>query len=203
MRTSVFALLVTALALAGCARETPLQPTSSSTPASSLARSASGRIAPGRPGYEAAYVDGQTVTINAIEVPNHAPMQAQADFYEVVYPTGWEQMGLAPPQCNPCDHDNNGIDAQDYHDHVLDSKPGIRGYRALWHVYAVVPAYNGDPTHDAAVNTAYKAALPLKSEAALNAFLAQSLPGGGPAAVKIDAQFYFLCAVVGGPHPIP
>ena len=33
---------------------------------------------PGRPGYEPAYVKDQTVTINAIEVPNVAPQQGQA-----------------------------------------------------------------------------------------------------------------------------
>src|SRR6266496_2526322 len=35
----------------------------------------------GKPGYEPAYFDGATVTINAIEVPQGAPSQAQADFY--------------------------------------------------------------------------------------------------------------------------
>jgi len=62
-----------------------------------------------KPEYEQAYVNGKTVTINAIEVPQHAPLQAQADLYLVVYPIGWETMGVAPPQCNPCDHEGDGI----------------------------------------------------------------------------------------------
>jgi hypothetical protein len=56
------------------------------------------------PQYEPAYFGGQTVTINVIEVPNGAPEQAQADFYQVVYPIGWQSLGLSAPQCNPCDH---------------------------------------------------------------------------------------------------
>jgi hypothetical protein len=151
------------------------------------------------PGYEDAYYDGSTVTINAIDLPQHAPMVAQADFYEVVYPIGWEQMGLPAPQCNPCDHQGNGIDFTDYHDHVLDSipsSPAGNDYRALWHVYVVVPAYNQDPTHDAAVNAAYAAHLPITSEDAINQVLGETMPDGSPVAVKIDAQIYFLCAVV-------
>lgn len=80
------------------------------------------------PEYEAAYVGGSTVTINAIEVPNRAPQQAQADFYQVVYPIGWQSLGLAAPQCNPCDHQGNGIDFTDFHDHILDSMPSNPGH---------------------------------------------------------------------------
>src|SRR4051812_6473574 len=97
-----------------------------------------------QPGYEPAYVNGKTVTINAIEVPQRAPERAQADFYETVYPIGWQQLGLAPPQCNPCDHEGNGIDFTDFHDHVLDSMPSAPGhgeYSPLWHVYLEIPAY--------------------------------------------------------------
>jgi hypothetical protein len=41
-----------------------------------------------QPQYEPAYFDGRTVTINAIEVPQHpGPLaNATADFYQVVYP---------------------------------------------------------------------------------------------------------------------
>ena len=154
----------------------------------------------GPPQYEPAYVFGQTVTINAIEVPNNAPLQAQADFYQVVYPTGWQSLGLAPPQCNPCDHDQNGIDAFDFHDHVLDSMPGTPGhdqFHPLWHVFLVIPAYNGNAAHDAAVNTALAAQLPTRSEAAVDALLSTHLGDGSPVAVEIDTHFYFLCAVVG------
>jgi hypothetical protein len=41
-------------------------------------------VAAGQPD-EPAYFNGKTVTINAIEVPQHAPLQAQADLYLVVY----------------------------------------------------------------------------------------------------------------------
>ena len=42
----------------------------------------------GKPGYEPAYYNDSTVTINAIETPQNAgPLEhAAADFYEVVYP---------------------------------------------------------------------------------------------------------------------
>jgi hypothetical protein len=155
-----------------------------------------------KPEYEQAYVGGSTVTINAIEVPNKAPLQAQADFYQVVYPVDWQARGLNPPQCNPCDHQGNGIDPTDFHDHVLDSMPGNPGhgeFTPLWHVFLVVPAYTGDAAHDAAVGDAYAAALPTKSEAAVDALLALKLGDGSPVAVEIDTHFYFLCAVV-SPH---
>ncbi len=193
------------LALVGCSKKNPTQPTGmdlSSARTGVAATSGAARLAPGKPGYEPAYVNGGTVTIDAIEVPGKAPAVAQADFYEVVYPTNWASEGIAPPQCNPCDHDGNGIDPLDYHDHVLDSKPGIVGYRAPWHVYAVVPAYNGDPTHDSAIDAVYKANLPLKSETEVLSYLAKRLPSGAPVAVKIDTDFYFLCSVV-NPNAMP
>jgi hypothetical protein len=174
----------------------------------------SGAFGQGQPGYENAYVGGRTVTINAIEVPNKAPYTAQADFYEVVYPIGWQQLGLSAPQCNPCDHDGNGIDFLDYHDHILDSmpsKPGHGEYSPLWHVFVVVPAYSfitesGDPSNDAAIGAAYASHLPTTSESAVDDLLAATLPGTNtPIAVEIDTEFYFLCAVVnsraaGVPH---
>ncbi len=200
-RFGIAVLLLTFVALAGCSKKNPTQPTGMDTaaPGAALkgaASTGSARLAPGQPGYEQAYVNNTTVTINAIEVPGKAPAQAQADFYEVVYPPNWQALGIAPPQCDPCDHDGNGIDPQDFHDHVLDSQPGVVGYRAPWHVYVVAPAYNGDATHDAAIGALYKANLPMKSETAVLDFLGMRLPSGAPVAVKIDTDFYFLCAVV-------
>jgi hypothetical protein len=164
-----------------------------------LSMALAGPAAAGKPEYEGAYVGGQTVTINAIEVPNKAPLQAQADFYLVVYPIGWT--GPAP-QCNPCDHDGGGIDFIDFHDHVLDSMPSWPGhgeFSPLWHVFAVVPAYSfltgGNPANDAAIGAAYGSHLPLKSEADVDALLATSF-NGGPLALEMDLHFYFLCAVV-------
>lgn len=157
-------------------------------------------------GYEQAYVNGTTVTINAINVKQNPTTNAQADFYEVVYPfdpaTGQELTAFWPgtPQCNPCDHQGNGITPDDFHDHVLDSQPsnpGGRNYTALWHVYLIMPNYTGDATHNTAVNTQLKALLPATSEAAVNALIATQVDGL-PLANKIDTQFYFLCAVVNG-----
>jgi hypothetical protein len=192
--------LVSALLIGGClADNTTSGPTTSSAP--QLSDQAG--TPQGQPGYEPAYYNGNVYTINAIEVPNHAPMQAQADFYEVVYPIGWQSLGVPPPQCNPCDHQGNGIDPTDFHDHVLDSIPGDPGhgnYRALWHVYLIMPNYTGDPAHDAAVSAAYATYLPATSETAIDALLATAGPGGAPLAIKIDTDFYFLCAVVGQGH---
>jgi hypothetical protein len=197
MSRSIAAIGILAL-LAGCGRSTTTTAPRSGATGAAISRVAPGPLA-GQPGYEPAYVNGQTVTINAIEVPNHAPTQAQADFYETVYPIGWQQMGLAPPQCNPCDHDHNGIDPEDFHDHILDSMPdtGHGEYHPLWHVNVVVPAYQeGNDAHNQAVGQAYATHIPTKSEAEVNALLAAKMPDGSPVAVKIDTHFYFLCAVV-------
>jgi len=160
-------------------------------------------VAAGQPEYEPAYFNGKTVTINAIELPQHAPLQAQADLYLVIYPIGWEELGAAPPQCNPCDHGNDGIAFDDFHDHVLDSIPSDPGhgeFRTLWHVFAVVPAYSfitgGDPANDDAVAAAFASHLPAKSEAAVDALVDLTLPDGSPVAVEIDTNSYFLCSVV-------
>jgi hypothetical protein len=47
-----------------------------------------------------------------------------------------------------------------------------------------------DPAHNAAVNAAYLSQLPLKSEAAVDAFIDAGY------AVEIDTGHYFLCSVV-------
>ena len=157
----------------------------------------------GKPEYEQAYFNGKTVTINAIEVPQNAPAQAQADLYLVVYPIGWEALGVSPPQCNPCDHEGDGIDFFDFHDHILDSMPANPGhgeFRTLWHVFGVAPAYSfftgGDPAKDDAVGAAYAQYLPARSEAAVDALLDARLPDGSPVAIEVDTDSYFLCAVV-------
>lgn len=156
-------------------------------------------IAGGLLGYEPAYFDGRTVTINVIELKQKAALQAQADFFEVVYPIGWESLGIGTPQCHPCDHEGNGIDFTDFHDHVLDSIPSSPGggeFSPLWHVFVVLPNYTGDLAHDAVVNSVYAAHLPAKSEAAVGTLLTATLPDGSRAAVEVDTHFYFLCAVV-------
>jgi len=157
----------------------------------SLALSLTSSSSAGRPEYEPAYFAGGTVTINAIEVPQNPGVlaQAAADFYQVVYPPN-TALWPGPPQCNPCDHDRNGIDLLDFHDHLLDSipsKPGGGEYSPLWHVFAVLPA-----SFTPAGQVAYAARLPMTSEAAVEAAVTAGV------AQVIDTHFYFLCAVVNG-----
>jgi hypothetical protein len=186
-------LIAGTVLIAGCAQTS--QPTSPSSSASSLGAVSANGLAPAalkggsQPGYEPAYVNGATVTINAIEVPqNNGPLEhAAADFYLTVYPpdtTLWPDT----PQCNPCDHDGQGIDFIDFHNHVLDSMPSAPGhgeYNPLWHVFAILPA---DFSH--AGQVAYAARLPMKSEADIEAAIDAGV------AVKQDLHFYFICAVV-------
>ena len=151
---------------------------------------ASGGSAAGPPGYEPAYFGGQTVTINAMEVPFHQAVltHASAEIYIVIYPKVVRDAGLVP-QCNPCDHGGGPT----FHDHVLDSIPGNPGggeFSPLWHVLIVRPNYTADPAHNAAVNAAYLSQLPLKSEPAVDAFIDAGY------AVEVDTGHYFLCAVV-------
>lgn len=145
----------------------------------------------GPPGYEEAYYNGQTVTINAIDVHQNPRVleHASADLYEVVYNQDALNDGKVP-QCNPCDHAGDGPTPDDFHDHVLDSTPSSPGhgeYRVPWHVYLIMPKPGMD--------SQYAALLPLDSEAKID----QAVAGG--VALKIDTNFYFLCAVV-SPHAV-
>lgn len=63
-------------------------------------------------------------------------------------------------------------------------------FSPLWHVFAIRPNYTADPVHNAAVNAAYLSQLPLKSEAAVDAFIDAGY------AVEVDTGHYFLCSVV-------
>src|SRR2546430_15492003 len=158
----------------------------------------------GPPAYEQAFVFGKTVTINAIEVPQRANDRALADFYQVVYPIDWAARGLNP-QCQPCDHDGQGIDFIDFHDHVLDSMPSSPGhgeFSPLWKVFVVIPAYDfitgPSTTHsNLDVSNAVAAALPVSSETAVDALLAERLPDGAPVAGLVDNPHHFVCAVGG------
>ena len=185
----VMVIVAAGIALAGCSKS-PVQPDPSGAAPSSLtslgsASESSARLQ-GKPGYEPAYFNGSTVTINAIEVPqNKGPLEhAAADFYQVVYPTN-HALWPSPPMCNPCDHQGNGIDFTDFHDHLLDSIPADPGhgeFNPLWHVFLVIPAPGKD--------VQYAAQLPMKSEAAVDAAIAAGI------AIEIDTNFYFICAVV-------
>lgn len=160
----------------------------------------SGASFAGKPEYELAYVNGRTVTINAIFVRNqNVPPSAQADFYFVVYPIGWETMNIGTPICNPCDHEGDGVDFIDFHDHVLDSMPADPGhgeFSPLWHVFLVIPNYNNDIGHDTLVNSIYASHIPAKSDAAVTSLVAARLPDGSPATMVVDTDFYFICSVV-------
>jgi hypothetical protein len=168
-----------------------------------LALAVVGGVSAQQPEYEPAYFNGKTVTMNAIELTQNAPLQAQADLYLVVYPIGWEGLGIAPPQCNPCDHEGDGIDFFDFHDHVLDSIPSDPGqgeFRTLWHVFGVAPAYSfftgGDPAKDDEIGKAFAKQLPAKSESEVDALVDSTLPDGTPVAIEVDTGSYFLCAIV-------
>lgn len=155
----------------------------------SLALFAAAPADAGQPQYEPAYFNGTTVTINAIEVPqNHGPLaHAAADFYQVVYPPD-ASLWPGAPQCDPCDHQGNGFDLTDFHDHLLDSipsNPGHGEFNPLWHVFLVLPA-----SFTLAGQAAYAARLPITSETALDSAVSDGV------AQLVDTHFYFLCAVV-------
>jgi hypothetical protein len=171
----------------------------------------------GTPEHELAYVDGQTVTINAIDLAQVAPSTPQRDFYLVVYPGSnplgdqnyWQSLGISVlPQCNPCDHQGDGVDFIDFHDHVLDAMPGdqMGAFTPLWHVFVIIPVYSfgfafafggvafPSPSTlspaDASAAAQYATHLPLKSAVDVEALVSAHM------ALEVDTGFYFLCAVV-------
>jgi hypothetical protein len=184
-------LAVAGITLSGCARN----PQGATAPSSLDTATLSAAALDAKPGYEPAYFDGGVVTINAIEVPqNTGPLEhAAADFYQVVYPPP-SNLWPSPPQCNPCDHQGNGIDPTDFHDHVLDSIPSNPGggeFSPLWHVFLIVPkGFFAPGGSSAATLTAYRSLLPMKSETAIDNAIAAGV------AEEVDTNFYFLCAVV-------
>ncbi len=76
-----------------------------------------------KPFYEPVYYDGETVWMNAIEMPptSTTPDSAYAIIY--VFPSGPPPGPGAPPPT--------------FQDHVLDSVPGNRKYSPLWEVTIV------------------------------------------------------------------
>lgn len=191
MRLSTLALGLGIL-VSACSAQSPVRPdpVAAAGAMSAVQPATSAMVtATGKPGYEPAYFNGMTVTINAIEVPQNAgPLaHAAADFYQVAYPPN-QQLWPSAPMCNPCDHDANGIQFTDFHDHVLDSIPADPGhgeFNPLWHVFVVIPA-----DMSPAGQLAYAHKLPMKSEAEIDAAIAAGV------AREIDTNFYFLCAVV-------
>ena len=152
------------------------------------------------PLYEPAFANGRIVIISAKDpLPGKIPRQAQNQYYEVIYPIGWQSLTTSVPQCNPCDHGGDGDDFFDYHDHVFGADPfntGGGAYGALWRLNFVVPAVNGNLAHDAAVNTMYASFLPRTSADAVKALLAAKLSDGSPLAELIDVDYVFLVAIV-------
>lgn len=150
---------------------------------------------PPPPQSEPAYYDGSVVWVLAFSVPQNPEVlgHATADFYSMQYPPALLPF-LPTPMCNPCTH--NGFTS--YHDHVIDSIPSGGGgeYSPIWHLFRIVPNYTGDPAHNAIVNAAYIASLPLKSEAAIDAFVAAGF------AREVDTGTYFMCPVV-SPNATP
>ena len=155
------------------------------------------------PAQELGYFDGQTVRFSAdLGIPQKVPTRIQHTVYLVVYPIGFHGLGLADPQCNPCDHLGDGISFDDFHDHVLDSAPGIPGYTAFSRVAAVLPNYSflsggNNPTRDAAISAAYATHLPATSVEAVNELLSTTAPDGTPLAVRNDLGIYIRLSVNG------
>jgi hypothetical protein len=154
------------------------------------------------PDRETMWFEGQTVNITASDwLPNKAPLKVQNNVFVVVYPIGWADLGLAPPQCDPCDHAGNGIGFDDFHDHVLDSVPGMPGYTGLRHVNVILPNYSflaggNDPVRDALLSSLYASRFPVTSVQAVNDLLGATMPDGSPMAIKIDAGFYIRLSVM-------
>ena len=156
-----------------------------------------------QPDQEAAYFDGQTVRISAdLGIPQRVPANVTGNVYLVVYPIGFQDLGVSAPQCDPCDHLGDGITFDDFHDHVLDSVPTVPGYTALKHVSAILPNYSflsggNDPVRDAAISQAYAAFLPATSVDAVNELLSATAPDGTPLAVRNDLGIYIRLSVNG------
>jgi hypothetical protein len=196
---SIAFLLVGTVVVVGCTNApTPAAPSSlgatNGTDAlgSAVLHAASGELTvrtAGKPEYGKAYYNGLTVTMNEIDVPQnpHVLEQAAADLYAVIYPPN-HTLWPSPPQCNPCDHNGNGDDLPDFHDHVLDSIPSSPGhgeFSPLWHVLVILPA-----DFSPATQAAYAARLPMTSEAAVDAAIAAGV------AREIDTGGYFICSIV-------
>lgn len=152
---------------------------------------------------ELGYYNGTVVRFAAdLGIPQRAASKVQGNVYLVVYPTNWQQLGLDAPQCDPCDHLGDGITFDDFHDHVLDSIPGVPGYTALKRVSAVLPNYSflsggNDPARDAVISQVYASHLPATSVDQVNDLLSATAPDGTPLAVRNDLGIYIRLSVSG------
>lgn len=118
--------------------------------------------------------------------------------YEVEYPTGWAER-LARPLCTYCDHNGDGENAWDYHDHVLADLPTEAQNAAgevYWHVHHVLPVYTEDATKDAQISAAYAKKLPAQSGEAVRDLLGSTLADGTPIAEVIDTNYVFTAPLI-------
>ena len=155
--------------------------------------------------FEGAYADGALVTIG-ITPPtvSSEPLESQFILFLVVYPNGFESLGIGPPICNPCDHGGNGIDPTDFHDHVLSGFPHDHAggrHDPIFHLFQVLPAYTGAEAHDASVTAAYASHLPAKSNAAVAALLSARLNDGEPVATISDLNLQLSAPEI-REHPV-
>jgi hypothetical protein len=150
--------------------------------------------------FEGAYADGDLFTIGITPPTTSAkPLEDQLSLFLVVYPNGFETLGIGDPICNPCDHGGNGIDPTDFHDHVLTGigEPPRGGRNApVFHLFMVHPAYTGNAAHDASVTAAYAGRLPAKSSAAVAALLAAKLNDGSPVSNIADLNLQLTAPVI-------
>jgi len=198
MRSLCIPAIMATVAASSCAKPSSLASPSSINPISAIIADASSVASAGgaaktaghgRPEYGLAYYNGRTVVMNEIDVPQNPGVltHAAADLYAVIYPPN-HTLWPSPPQCNPCDHNGNGDDLPDFHDHVLDSIPADPGhgeFSPLWHVLVILPA-----DFSPATQAAYAARLPMTSEATLDAAIAAGV------AREVDTGGYFICAIV-------
>jgi hypothetical protein len=103
--------------------------------------------------FQTAYLDGGGVVF---EQQGPSPDGAAADanpLYEVEYPAGWQAV-LPRPICDYCDHNGDGENAWDYHDHVLGAAPDAEARASgevFWLVTHVRPVTTGDARTDEAI----------------------------------------------------
>lgn len=209
------ALVLAAIAIVGCDRSTPVQPspTSQSVATQASAQSANAIVAPkGKPDIDPTYANGTTVYMIGVHLivgarttmPN-AYAHAE-ELYLVVYPQATTPApGSGPitlpsgyqPQCNPCFHP--GLPPPFvYHDHVITGAPGMGNngtageYKAPWKIIVLMynPAYVASPTFKPLTSVdAIDAA-----EAAGNVFL--PINNGGANPYEIDTGNLLICPIV-------
>jgi len=146
--------------------------------------------------YHPVYFDERSLTYEPSAGDQDAPLSQQVPLYQVSYPADWRRRGLATPQCAPCDHTRDGVTFEDFHDHVAGRGPKEAGRRPKWHVYGVVPNGAGGPRQDRAIDTAYAALLPARSDVEVMRLLTAKLEDGAPVARLVDYGFNFTAPFV-------